>query len=297
MIVGQGAHRYELVPNWGPLPEGYSFQEIAAVAVDSKDNVYAYHRGSNPVIVFDEHGSLINSWGDDVLGEAHGMFISPSDDIYLVDRSNHTIEKCDPNGNPLLTFGEKGHCSPAFSNRPFNLPQGVAVSATGDVYVADGKNNNAVHKYSSDGRHLLSWGSQGTGPGEFNEPHGIWVARDGTVIVADRGNNRLQFFRPDGDYLSEWGENVIHHPDHIYIDQEGVIYVTEIEYHRVSILSPTGQLLSRWGGGPGIQEGRLAGTNRPGYFDSPHGIWGDSKGSLYISEVRGGRRIQKFVRV
>ena len=177
-----------------------------------------------------------------------------------------------------------------------NLPQGVAAAPSGDVYIADGKSNNAIHRYAADGTYKHSWGQQGTGPGEFNEPHGIWVTKDGAVVVADRGNNRMQFFSPDGAYLREWGVDVINHPDHIYVDADGVFYVTEIEYHRVSILSPEGKLLSRWGGGPGVQEGRLAGVKTPGLFDSPHGIWCDSEGSIYVSEVRGGRRVQKFRR-
>ena len=297
MAFGQGRYRYEVVDGWGALPDGVRFSEVAAVAVDSQDRVYAYHRGSNPVVAFDRGGRYLESWGDGFLKEAHGMCIDADDNLFLVDRGSHSIEKCRPDGTRVATFGPRDNPAPAFSNQPCNLPQGVAVAPSGAVYVADGKNNNAIHKYAADGAYLFSWGRQGDKAGEFNEPHGIWVLANEVVVVPDRGNDRMQFFSPDGTYLTQWGVEVIHHPDHIYFDRDGVFYVTEIDYHRVSVLSPDGELLSRWGGGPGVQEGRLAGAKTPGLFNSPHGIWCDSQGSLYVSEVRDGRRVQKFVRV
>jgi DNA-binding beta-propeller fold protein YncE len=297
MRFGQGERQYELVEGWGPLPDGWTFSEIAAIAVDSRDRVYAYHRGMHPVVVFDREGTVVAGWGDGMLAQAHGMYIASDDSLFLVDRGSHVIEKCTTEGKRVLTIGDKYQAAPKFSNQPFNLPQGVAVAPTGDIYVADGKCNNAIHRFKADGAYVQSWGNEGTGPGQFKEPHGIWVKADGTVIVADRGNDRLQFFSPDGEYLSEWGTDVIHHPDHIYLDAEGVIYVTEIDYHRISILTPDGELISRWGGGPGVQVGRLQGSKEPGRFDSPHGVWCDSRGDLYISEVRRGRRIQKFARI
>ena len=40
-IVGSGDFRYRIVDNWAKLPDGWSFKEVAAVGVDSKDRVYA----------------------------------------------------------------------------------------------------------------------------------------------------------------------------------------------------------------------------------------------------------------
>ena len=57
-------YSFELVEGWGKLPPGWSFKEVAAVATDSKDQVYVFTRGEHPVIVFDREGNFLRSWGE-----------------------------------------------------------------------------------------------------------------------------------------------------------------------------------------------------------------------------------------
>jgi hypothetical protein len=57
IIVGSGEHRYEVIENWGKLPDGWHYGEVAAVGVDSKDNVYVFARSEHPMMVFDRGGS------------------------------------------------------------------------------------------------------------------------------------------------------------------------------------------------------------------------------------------------
>ena len=55
-----GAHRFEfeVIRGWEQLPDGWSFVEVAGVAVDSHDQVYVFNRGEHPVIVFDKDGKF-----------------------------------------------------------------------------------------------------------------------------------------------------------------------------------------------------------------------------------------------
>ena len=46
---GTGDFRYEAVPDWGRLPEGWTLSDVAAVSVDARDNVYVFHRGEHPM--------------------------------------------------------------------------------------------------------------------------------------------------------------------------------------------------------------------------------------------------------
>ncbi|HIN72807.1 MAG TPA: 6-bladed beta-propeller, partial [Dehalococcoidia bacterium] len=85
----------------------------------------------------------------------------------------------------------------------------LAVAANGDIFVADGYANCEVHRFSADGKHLKSWGSPGSGPGEFTLPHGAWVDSKGQVLIADRENNRIQVFSQDGDFISQWPSEMI----------------------------------------------------------------------------------------
>ena len=46
--VGSGIYTYEMVENWGALPAGWTFGPVSAVAVDSRDRVYAFQRKDPP---------------------------------------------------------------------------------------------------------------------------------------------------------------------------------------------------------------------------------------------------------
>ena len=82
----------------------------------------------------------------------------------------------------------------------FDSPQGVAVDAAGNFYVADTVNNR-VQKFSIDGRFLTN-GS--TGYGLLRNPSGIALDTAGNLFVVDNGNRRVQKFSPSGLFISKW---------------------------------------------------------------------------------------------
>ena len=59
VVLGSGEYRYEVIEGWGKLPDDWTFHEVAAVAVDQKDQVYCFTRGKHPVIVFDRDGNFL----------------------------------------------------------------------------------------------------------------------------------------------------------------------------------------------------------------------------------------------
>jgi len=101
-------------------------------------------------------------------------------------------------GKVLMTLGMPGKPAPYMSGEPFHRCTHTALSPTGDLYVSDGYGNSRVHKYSPDGKLLMSWGGPGTDPGEFNIAHNITCDADGWVYVADRENHRVQVFDGNG---------------------------------------------------------------------------------------------------
>ena len=81
--VGSGKYTYEYIPDWAKLPAGQELGTCSAVATDSQDRVYVFQRRSPPVLVFDRDGNFLNSWGEGVLTDAHGMFIDGDDNLYI----------------------------------------------------------------------------------------------------------------------------------------------------------------------------------------------------------------------
>src|SRR5207253_2565690 len=82
----------------------------------------------------------------------------------------------------------------------FNRPTDVAWDAAGNIYVADGYGNSRVAKFDRNGKFLASWGSRGTGPGEFDLLHSIATDAQGNVYVGDRTNRRIQVFDGNGTF-------------------------------------------------------------------------------------------------
>jgi len=280
--INDGKFTYEVTEGWGKLPEGWTFTQVAGVAVNSRDRVYVYNRSEHPVIVFDREGNFLTSWGENVLTRGgHGIFIDTDDYVYLVDRIMQTVMKFTPEGKRLLTLGTKGQAN---EGKPFNNPTDVALSPSGEIYVSDGYGNSLVHKFSADGELLLSWGEPGSEVGQFKLPHSVIVDKEEQVYVADRENHRIQIFTPEGEFITMW--TGFHQPTDLFIDADDNLYVSELQ-HRVSIVSLDGKILARIGG----EENRT-----PGQFVAPHGVWTDSEDSLYVGEVLEGQRIQKFVR-
>ncbi|MEE2784829.1 MAG: peptidyl-alpha-hydroxyglycine alpha-amidating lyase family protein [Pseudomonadota bacterium] len=315
---------YEVIDGWEKLPEGWSFVEVAGVATDSQDRVYVFNRGEHPIIVFSPDGDFLETWGDGVFTNPHGIYIGPDNTVYCADNFDHTVRIFEPDGTLRRTLGTKNQPSdtgfvPGESpvqkgGDPFNMVTNVALSQQGDLYVADGYGNARVHKFTGNGDYLTSWGEPGDGPGEFNLPHAIAVDKNDRVYVADRENSRIQVFDLQGNYITEWGH--VLRPDDLYIDGEENLYVAElgeragkgpnvkVEPHaphaRVSVLSLEGEVITQFGGDV---------PTDPGSFFAPHGIWADSQGDLYVGEVTysgGGRfglvpldchSLQKFVRI
>ena len=283
MRVGQGDYQYEPVRDWAKLPPGWTFGWIPAIAVDSRDRVYVYSRSEHPMVVFDRDGNFLTSWGDDLLHHAHGLRIDADDNLYCTEWKGHCVHKLTSDGELQWTLGTPGVPRPP--GVPFNLPTNLAIAPDGCLFVSDGYGNAKVHKFSSEGVLLMSWGEPGTGPGQFDLVHDVWVDSDYLVYVCDRSNNRIQIFDGEGNYLREWPDP--YGPDFVWFDPDETVFVADLR-QRVSILNRDGHVLSRWG-----EKG-----DGPGQFrGSPHGIWGDSRGDIYVGEVGVNGGLTKFVRV
>ena len=288
--LGSGNFRYEVIEDWARIPDGWSFTDVAAVAVDSKDRVYVFNRGEHPMMVFDRDGKFLRSWGEGVFHRAHGLHIGADESLYCTDDGDHSVRKCTLEGKVLLTIGIPGKPAPYMSGEPFHRCTHTALSPRGDIYISDGYGNSRVHKYSPDGKPIKAWGQSGTGPGEFNIPHNLCCDQEGWVYVADRENHRVQVFDVDGNYETEWHN--LHRPCGMVMEtkRNPLCYIGEIGPTmpvnrevpnlgpRISIVDNEGQLVARFGAAH-------AGYDRPDQFVAPHGMAVDSHGDIYVGEV------------
>jgi peptidylamidoglycolate lyase len=295
LLAGNLPGSYTVVHGWPELPDGFTFGEVSAVAVDSHNRVCVSHHGSDgknldhPIMCFDgATGKVVAAWGEGL--SVHGLAVDSHDDLWLVSAKQHQVYKYSQKGELLLTIGAKD--VPGEDGQHFNQPTAVAVTPDGYIYVSDGYGNSRIAKFSPKGEFLLAWGRRGTGPGEFNVPHGIAVDAQGRVFVADRNNHRIQVFDANGKFLyqiksDEWGL-----PWAIAISRDGYLFATDggetiqvrPAHAGVVKMDLEGKVLDRFG--------KLG--QYDGQFYWPHGIAVSPNGEVYVTDIHVGRRVQKF---
>ena len=288
---GFGDFQYEVVPDWGISSE---LGVVSDVATDSNDRVYLAVRNTantetlgGAILVLDQHGNLLDSWGQDLFSTPHGIWISKDNKILLADSSDHTVRSYTTDGRLEFTIGTKGKTGE--SGCPFNRPTRAALSNSGTLFVSDGYGQDRIHKFREDGEWIMSFGETGKGSGFLNLPHDVTVGDDDQVYVLDRENRRCQVFDQDGRYIVEF--EGLRSPNDMVIDESGFFHIAEGWYHEIAsicVMSPEGTIVGRWG-----ERG-----DGPGFFKgAPHGLWIDSKGDMYIAEVAAEKAIHKFARI
>ena len=293
---------YEVVPSWPAHPKDLAWGEMAGIAIGPSDQIWTFNRGSVPVQVYAAGGELVRSWGQHQFREPHQVRIDQKGNVWLVDSGLHVVKKYTPEGKLLLTIGEPGE--PGGDSTHLNRPTDVAVTPGGDVFVTDGYGNDRVVHFDQRGQFVRTWGSLGTGPGQFSLPHSIALDSRGRLLVADRNNARVQIFDQTGRFLDEWRNLLV--PWHIVVTERDEIYVCGSSPMRwpkllvpgllvgippkdqlVMVFTPGGRVTHLWTFPKGQASGEL---------EWVHGLAVDRHGNLYLGDIRG-RRAQKFLRL
>ena len=182
-----------------------------------------------------------------------------------------------PNFHYKMEWG--GYPPPA----PMVFISGLALDASGDLYVANGNN---VLKYDGNGNYIGSFGSLGTGNGQFYQAFSVDVDGSGDIYVADEAQARVQKFDSTWNYLSQFSVGGSGYQTSVVkVDNTGNVYVLN-GYGSGPCFAqkyqPNGVLLKQWGG-PGTASGQ---------FHYPYSMTLDPIGKfVYVGDLG---RIQKF---
>ncbi len=138
-------------------------------------------------------------------------------------------------------------------------PVGLKVHPDGRVFVAD-THYHRVMIFDRDGRSLGSFGSEGTGDGQFQLPTDVAFDAQGFIYVSEyQGNDRITKWSPDLHFVAAFGETEIEgkrltRPTGLAIDDEQTLWVADACNHRIVRFSLDGAVLTifgRFGHGPG----------------------------------------------
>ena len=174
----------------------------------------------------------------------------------------------------------------------FDLPAGIAVDSSGNIYVADVR-NQCIQKFSSNGQFITKWGSYGSGDGQFGDAYSVAVDTSGNVYVADGDSSRIQKFTSNGQFITEWGSygtgdgQFTGGPPGIAVDSSGNVYAADKGSARIQKFTSNGQFITKWGS-YGSGDGQFNFQ-----FNFPAAIAVDSNSNVYVSDPVN-ERIQKF---
>ena len=121
-------------------------------------------------------------------------------------------------------------------------PTGVAINCRGEVVVTD-MASHCIHVFSSSVEKLYSFGTFGSGKGQFYYPCGVAVDGEGNILVAERSNHRIQKFTAEGQFLTAVGTKgsgplQFTNPSDIAISDKVYMYVVDSGNDRVQVLNP-----------------------------------------------------------
>ena len=303
VVVGNEPYLFEVVSDWGELPPGIEFGYTHGVQVDSENSVIVHNQSKDSVVILDDRGKFVRSWGPEFQKGAHGCLLrreGSTEYLYLSDYVRHIVVKTTIEGETVWTLPYPKE-SGIYQNETEFKPTNTAVAPNGDIYVTDGYGLSYVHHYNARLERIRSFGGKGSNPGQLDCPHGIWVDTRGAepiLIVADRANTRLQTFTLDGKHLGFFTEGLrrpCHFDQH---EKTGDLLIPDLR-GVVTIYDRANKLAAQLGDNDGVwQEPGWPNLPRdrwqPGKFISPHAACWDLEGNIYVVEWIAEGRITKL---
>ena len=227
------------------------------------------------------------------LNNPTGVAVDSSGNLYIADSGNNVVRKV-ANGT-ITTFAGNNSAGAGYSGdgaaatgAQLNNPVGVAVDASGNVYIADA-GNNVVRQ--------VGGGNIITPAVGFTHPDGVAIDSSGNLYVADTVARRIVKFS-GGAYTTVAGNGKpafggddgpgaqasLNAPMGLAVDASGNVYIADTLNGRIRKLTPSGTITTIAGtgalyysgdGGPAAQAAM--------YF--PRGVAVDPSGNIYIADT------------
>jgi trimeric autotransporter adhesin len=296
----------------------------AGVALDASGNLYIADANNNVVRKVTTAGTISTIAGNGTAGYTgnggaatnaelngpYGVVLDASGNLYIADTNNNVIRKVTTAGTISTvagtgSSGNTGNGGPATSAK-LSGPAGIAVDASGNLYIAD-SGNNVVRKVTTAGTISLVAGTGTVGYSgigsvatsvDLSWPVGVAVDASGNIYIADAESNVVLKVTPTGTlttvagngnigYTGDGGPAVnaeLNNPTGVAVDGAGNLYIADTLNNVVRTVTPGGIITT------------MAGTGTPGYsgnggpstkakLNSPLGIVASGSGTVYVADT------------
>jgi sugar lactone lactonase YvrE len=278
------------------------------VAIDTKGNLYVPDYKNHKIRKITSTG-VVTTYAGSTEGYLDGIVtaaqfsypasvvVDDSGNLFVTEYGNDKIRKISPSGVVSTYAGSTaGYADDTGTAAKFNDPAGIAIDHSGNLYVADSKNNR-IRKISPDRIVTTLAGSfsgyaNGTGStARFYSPADLELDAQGNIFVADAGNHKIRKITPNG-YVTTLAGNTAGYtdgfgimsqffsPSGITLDKMGNIYVAEAYNHKIRKITPIGLVSTL----AGSTEGYLDGSGTTAKFYCPIGLAVDASGNIYVAD-------------
>jgi sugar lactone lactonase YvrE len=288
------------------MPEGRTWGSTSAVDIarDGRSIWVAERCGANtcvaepttgkmsaldPVLLFDESGKLVRSFGAGMMAFPHGIHVDRDGNVWVTDG----------NGNaPQAARGARGGGGAAAGGGGGGAAGGAAPAGAAAAAGGQGGGRGApqtapppgatvghqVFKFSPEGKVLLTIGVPGgaTGPDQCCwQPNDVITNEKGEIFISEghgaNQNDRVIVFSPDGKKIVRQfgkrgsGPGEFNQPHALAFDAQGRLYVGDRSNNRVQIFDQSGKFIAEWA-----------------QFSRPSGLFIDRNGMLYSADSESG---------
>ncbi|EHQ27931.1 NHL repeat-containing protein [Mucilaginibacter paludis] len=281
------------------------FHNPQGICTDAQGNMYVADSYNNVIRKITAAGVTTTYAGTGTLGYLDGpaataQFYAPKGvaadaqgNIYVADMGNNMIRKISAAGvvTTLAGKGSAGYADGTGADAVFKSPAGLAVDASGNIYVAD-QGTNTIRKVTSAGVVTTLAGAAASGQvdattntdARFSSPSGVTVDASGNVYVADLANHAIRKVTSAGVTTTIIGNpilsKVVPSPSGIYVDASGNLFITDAS-GQVMEINVTTNIIYSLAGVAGTS-GFANGTNINALFNGPQALTLDSQGNIYV---------------
>ncbi|HXA14382.1 MAG TPA: protease pro-enzyme activation domain-containing protein [Opitutaceae bacterium] len=317
-VAGGGAVTLTVAPALFPSP--------TCIVADSSGNLFVGDGSSNTIQEINSSavvsllagstgsaGATDGNGGGALFRQPGGITMNSTGTLFVADTGNSTIRKIAPGGIVTTFAGSAGNQSfrdGAGTGAFFNMPVGISLDASGNLFVADA-NNEVIRKITAGGTVITFAGTAGAAgstdlPAHFNFPSGLAVDNSsGNLYIGDTNNDTIRRITPAGVVTTLAGTEgvtgtangnglsmaLFNSPSGVATDSTGNIYVADTGNSTIRKITPGGTVTTLAGLG-GIA-GLLDGTGLNALFNHPKDLTVDSAGNVYVADT-GNAAIRKI---
>jgi hypothetical protein len=328
-VAGNGTYGYS---GDGAAATNAAFSNPYGVAVDVFGNLFIADHGNNVIRKVDTNGIITTVAGNGMLGPSgegggysgddsaatnvslslpFNVVVDASGNLFIADTANSRIRKVDTNGIiTTVAGGGSGGDGGAATNASLNVPYGVAVDTSGDLFIADTL-NNCVREVGTNGiiTTVAGGGSGGDGgpatDASLSYPSGVAVDGPGNLFIAEWGNSRIRKVDTNGiittvagngtaGYSGDGGVATNASLGWIYgvaVDGAGNLFIADESNSRIRKVDTSGIITTVAGNGTGDCSGD-SGPATNASLSGPFDVAVDGYGNLFIADT-GNNRIRK----